>query len=287
MSIDTKKIEELAHRIATTEIYSGNAKYIKEYALQIKNLAKPRKSVSDLLDENTNSMDLLLMRAEAIFEGVSYFGAIVHIFDGETSILSDSGVTVNTFDDDVFPDFDSPKMTLVPESQPEDERIAAWGEIAGHKFFNDCYRDGVLLDHMIKKLDEVELRKYPLPSFVRPAYHRIYGYGFTQRWPNSGVGQKRSFFFSSDPGGSHEVMIEEIIEDDEITYLDQGPIKLSTQQDYREAPVGTVVQHSAEGSDVFIKTRELIWRNINSGVSFSSFKMSGDIREIMTVIEVK
>lgn len=63
--------------------------------------------------------------------------------------------------------------------------------------------------------------------------------------------------------------------------------KLSTQQDYREAPVGTVVRHSAEGSDVFIKTRELIWRNINSGEAFTSFKMSGDIRGIVTVIEVK
>lgn len=63
--------------------------------------------------------------------------------------------------------------------------------------------------------------------------------------------------------------------------------RLSTQQDYREALVGTVVQHSAEGADLFIKTRELIWRNINTGEAVTSFQMSGDIREIVTVIEVK
>ena len=42
-----------------------------------------------------------------------------------------------------------------PPALQEDERIESWHEIASHKFFSDCYRDGVLIDHMIKKLDEV------------------------------------------------------------------------------------------------------------------------------------
>lgn len=63
--------------------------------------------------------------------------------------------------------------------------------------------------------------------------------------------------------------------------------KLSTQQDYRNAPVGTVVQHPVKGAAIFIKTRDLNWRNIDYGESRTSFQMSGDIREIVTVIEVK
>ncbi len=91
-------------------------------------------------------------------------GIITCILDDSVQFMKGNGLLITVWEKDygrVTPLPDLPKLEW-PGSEvvetpvlPEDERITAWGEIAGHKFFNDCYRDGVLLDHMIKKLDEV------------------------------------------------------------------------------------------------------------------------------------
>lgn len=66
--------------------------------------------------------------------------------------------------------------------------------------------------------------------------------------------------------------------------------KLSTQQDYREAPVGTVAKYDLKPSSTllaFIKINHDLWLSTASSETLNNFKMSGDIREIVTVIEVK
>ena len=66
--------------------------------------------------------------------------------------------------------------------------------------------------------------------------------------------------------------------------------KLSTQQDYRNAPVGTVVKASGDegwGLNVIVKDAENMWTNTSLGLCRTDFNMSGDIREVVTVIEVK
>lgn len=65
--------------------------------------------------------------------------------------------------------------------------------------------------------------------------------------------------------------------------------KLSTQQDYREAPVGTVVKASGDeglGLNVIVKDAENMWTNTSLGLCRTDFNMSGNVREVVTVIEV-
>lgn len=68
-----------------------------------------------------------------------------------------------------------------------------------------------------------------------------------------------------------------------------GVKKLSTQQDYREAPVGTVAKYDLKSDTtllVFIKINHDLWLSTASGETLNNFKMSGDVREVVTVIEV-
>lgn len=65
--------------------------------------------------------------------------------------------------------------------------------------------------------------------------------------------------------------------------------KLSTQQDYREAPVGTVVKNDPNfrGLNAYVKGTSNSWTNTATGAVRTDFQMSGDIREVITVIEEK
>lgn len=44
-------------------------------------------------------------------------------------------------------------LSTPPPDYEQDERVAAWMTIAKHPFFADCFRDGVLIDHIVAKLD--------------------------------------------------------------------------------------------------------------------------------------